>query len=153
MKKQFGFDPTQSFFVPDDVSAHFNGCKAAGAEKEAAWNTLFADYEKKHPDLAADFKRVMAGGLPEGWESVLPSFTPADKVGTCTHTHPPLPPPFFLLPCFLFWFVPVVCGRESIVHWPNCARHFLSPTMSSSFFLSFTFLPFLGFFFSSHVKG
>ncbi|MDP3366648.1 MAG: transketolase C-terminal domain-containing protein, partial [Pseudomonas sp.] len=38
--------------------------KAAGAAAEAAWNEKFAAYAAAHPELAAEFKRRIAGELP-----------------------------------------------------------------------------------------
>ncbi len=54
------------FVVPDDIYAGWDA-KAKGAESEAAWNDKFAAYEKEHPELAAEFKRRMAGDLPANW--------------------------------------------------------------------------------------
>ena len=39
-----------------------------------------AEYEKKYPEEAAEFKQLTSGELPDGWEKVLPTFTPEDKV-------------------------------------------------------------------------
>ena len=41
-------------------------------------------YEKELPDLAAEFRRVMAGRLPEGWDADLPAFPPDSKKGVAT---------------------------------------------------------------------
>ncbi|EGD81735.1 transketolase [Salpingoeca rosetta] len=79
VKKLFGFDPEKKFFVPEDVAAHFGKFKGVGAEKEASWTSLFAAYEQSFPDLAAQYKRAMAGELPAGWEAELPTYKPTDK--------------------------------------------------------------------------
>ena len=39
-----------------------------------------ADYEKKYPEEAAEFKQLIGGDLPDDWDAVLPHFTPDDKV-------------------------------------------------------------------------
>ena len=39
-----------------------------------------AEYEKKYPEEAAEFKQLTSGELPDGWDAVLPTFTPEDKV-------------------------------------------------------------------------
>jgi transketolase len=39
---------------------------------------LLASYRTAHPELAAEFEQWLAGRLPEGWETKLPTFTPAD---------------------------------------------------------------------------
>jgi transketolase len=43
------------------------GCPKA-AKAQQAWNEKFAAYKKAYPELAAEFKRRMSGGLPEDWE-------------------------------------------------------------------------------------
>ncbi|RRV29159.1 transketolase [Pseudomonas sp. o96-267] len=51
------------FEVPADIYAEWDA-KAAGAAAEAAWNDKFAAYAAAHPELAAEFKRRIAGELP-----------------------------------------------------------------------------------------
>ncbi|MDC0663610.1 transketolase [Marinobacter sp. SS21] len=51
------------FEVPDDIYAGWDGREKGGAA-EQAWNETFAAYEKAEPELAAEFKRRMAGDLP-----------------------------------------------------------------------------------------
>ncbi len=54
------------FVVPDEVYAGWNA-RARGAEREAAWNELFARYRQAHPELAAEFERRQRGDLPDGF--------------------------------------------------------------------------------------
>ena len=42
-----------------------------GAGMEAQWNATFAAYEKQFPDLAAEFKRRMAGELPTNFSETV----------------------------------------------------------------------------------
>jgi transketolase len=58
------------FEIPADVYAAWDA-KAAGAKKEAVWDSQFAAYAKAHPQLAAEFKRRMAGVLPQGFADTL----------------------------------------------------------------------------------
>ncbi len=51
------------FEVPADIYAEWDA-KEAGAAAEAAWNEKFAAYAAAHPELAAEFKRRIAGELP-----------------------------------------------------------------------------------------
>ncbi len=55
--------PHGPFEVPDDVYAGWDG-REKGSAAEQAWNEAFAAYEQAEPDLAAEFKRRMAGDLP-----------------------------------------------------------------------------------------
>ena len=54
------------FEIPQDVYAAWDG-KKKGAELEADWQGRFDAYAKAHPELAAEFKRRMAGDLPADW--------------------------------------------------------------------------------------
>ena len=54
------------FEVPRAVYDSWDG-RVKGAALEAAWNDKFAQYERRLPDLALQFRRRMAGELPAGW--------------------------------------------------------------------------------------
>ncbi len=58
--------PHAPFEIPADVYAAWDG-KARGAAAEAEWNQRFAAYAAAFPELAAEFKRRMAGELPADW--------------------------------------------------------------------------------------
>jgi len=82
VKKFFGFDPAQSFVVPEEVLKYYHDCGAKGAGLEQKWNDLFAEYEKKFPELAAEYKALEKGDLPKGWDADLPVFKPDAKIAT-----------------------------------------------------------------------
>jgi len=67
------------FVVPPEVQKHMGECVALGAAAEAAWKSQLASYESKYPKEAAEFKQLISGALPAGWEKALPRYTPADK--------------------------------------------------------------------------
>jgi transketolase len=81
-KQNLGFDPEKFFFVPDEALANFRTAIDRGAKAEAEWQQRFDKFAAAFPELAAEFRAVMAGELPAGWESALPTFTPADKLAT-----------------------------------------------------------------------
>ena len=58
--------PHPPFEVPRTVYEAWDA-RATGAAAESAWNERFALYQRKFPDLAAQFQRRMAGELPSGW--------------------------------------------------------------------------------------
>ncbi|MBM7711837.1 transketolase [Enterococcus xiangfangensis] len=63
------------FTVPEEVAKRFKEeINDKGAKTEAAWNAMFANYEKAHPELAKQFKTAFAGELPENWEEALPVY-------------------------------------------------------------------------------
>ena len=43
-----------------------------GAELEAKWEADLAAYIKKYPEEGAEFKNLISGHLPQGWEKALP---------------------------------------------------------------------------------
>ena len=60
--KEFLNWPCQEpFAVPEEVTQVMNACKAQGAAKQQVWNELFAAYERKYPELAAQWKQWMSG--------------------------------------------------------------------------------------------
>jgi len=79
IKENFGLDPTKSFNVPDDVRAFYNNVIARDAEYEKEWNSLFEKYAAAYPEEAKEIRRRLRGDLAEGWEKLLPTYTPADK--------------------------------------------------------------------------
>jgi transketolase len=54
------------FEIPQEVYEAWDARKK-GAALESDWNQKFERYAKAYPDLAAEFKRRMAGELPAGW--------------------------------------------------------------------------------------
>ncbi|MEA5509573.1 transketolase [Crocosphaera sp. UHCC 0190] len=69
----------EPFVVPQDVLAHMNKAIERGAAYEAEWNQAFEAYKAKYPAEAAEFERYLSNKLPDGWDKVLPTFTPEDK--------------------------------------------------------------------------
>jgi transketolase len=62
--------PHPPFEVPGHVREGWDA-RAKGAALEAAWNEKFAAYQRKLPELAAQFRRRMAGELPGGWPELV----------------------------------------------------------------------------------
>src|SRR5690606_31043353 len=56
------------FEIPADIYAAWDA-REKGAALEKQWNDKFAAYAKAHPELAAEFKRRMAGELPANWSA------------------------------------------------------------------------------------
>ncbi|KAK9496314.1 Transketolase, thiamine diphosphate binding domain-containing protein [Lipomyces doorenjongii] len=78
VKELFGFDPNESFVVPQEVYDLAAKQAAAGAAAEEAWNQLFAKYASDYPELAADLTLRIENKLPEGWEKSLPVYSTSD---------------------------------------------------------------------------
>ncbi len=59
----------EPFKIPKEVYADWDA-KAAGAEREAAWNQTFAAYKAAFPAEAKEFVRRMKGELPKNFNQV-----------------------------------------------------------------------------------
>ncbi|AFW96459.1 transketolase [Anabaena sp. 90] len=77
-RKNLGWE-YDAFVVPEDALNHTRKAVERGAGYESAWNTVYAGYKAKYPQEAAEFDRFISGKLPEGWDQVLPTYTPEDK--------------------------------------------------------------------------
>ena len=82
-KKIMGFDPEQTFEVPDDVIAHTRGVLERGKQAEAEWQESFDAWAQRYRQRKELFDRMRTRTLPAGWEKALPSF-PADEKGVAT---------------------------------------------------------------------
>ena len=82
VKENFGFDPDQSFVIPDEVLELCRNAGLKSAKNEEVWNELYKDYKERHPDLAKEYETITAGNLPDGWEDKLPVFEPGEELAT-----------------------------------------------------------------------
>jgi len=82
-KQNLGWPAEPPFLIPGEALEHFHQSLERGRKWEEAWFKQFAQYAHKHPELAAEFERRMAGHLPPEWEAALPTF-PADPKGLAT---------------------------------------------------------------------
>src|SRR5207253_5467096 len=82
-KIRLGWDPDKSFYVPEEALECWRRAQPRGAELESAWREMFGRYRAEHPELAAELERVLAGRLPEGWDTDLPT-VPVDKKAVST---------------------------------------------------------------------
>jgi transketolase len=82
-KENLGWPAEPSFLIPGDALAHFRQAVARGQKWQSEWQEAFARYREECPDLAAEFRRVQAGELPEDWGAGLPAFA-AEPAGPPT---------------------------------------------------------------------
>ena len=82
-KELLGFDPEQTFEVPDEVIAHTRGLVDRGQAAHAAWQESYDAWAAANPAGKALHDRLVARALPEGWRDALPTF-PADAKGVAT---------------------------------------------------------------------
>ncbi|MGP4051376.1 transketolase [Streptomyces sp. 2A115] len=81
-KRVLGFDPEKTFEVADEVLSHAREALDRGADAHAAWDKQLAEWRTANPERSKLFDRVVAGQLPEGWESALPSFEAGTSIAT-----------------------------------------------------------------------
>lgn len=79
VKKLFGFDPTQSYVVEDDVREYYSSAAEKARQKAIQWEETWNAYKAKYPEKAAEFDRRVKGELPAGWMDALPRGSPSDK--------------------------------------------------------------------------
>lgn len=75
-KENLGWPVEPPFFIPEDSLDHFRQAVDRGEKWQAEWEAVFSEYSRVYPDLAQEFRRVIAGELPDGWEQTLPQFLP-----------------------------------------------------------------------------
>ena len=61
------------FVIPQDVYEGWDA-RIKGTGLETLWNNRFAEYEREHPELAAEFKRRMHRELPGNWQQATAAF-------------------------------------------------------------------------------
>ena len=80
-KKELGL-PAEDFFFPTEIASHVGKVAARGKDLRADWNKSFETWKSTQADKAALLKRLVAGQLPTGWDSNLPTFSPDKEVAT-----------------------------------------------------------------------
>lgn len=81
-KQCLGWDPAQTFFVPNAVRERLGEAVPRGAALSADWRTRFAAWEAAYPDLAQQWEAALAGELPDGWDTDLPAFAAGESSAT-----------------------------------------------------------------------
>ncbi|EAY07563.1 transketolase family protein [Trichomonas vaginalis G3] len=59
LKKFFGFNPEESFVVPEQVYKLYDGVREKAHQKAEAWRAMFADYAKKYPEEYAQLDQIL----------------------------------------------------------------------------------------------
>lgn len=77
-KQALGWPTDAQFWVPPEILPAFRRAVEEGAKAQARWRALLARYAREYPRQAALLERLWAGHLPDGWEGVLPTFSPSD---------------------------------------------------------------------------
>ena len=79
-KKRYGWPEDAKFLVPPEVLEDFKAkLGQRGAKLRGDWMSLFAAYQKEHPELAAETLAIQHREPPQGWDSEIPTFPPDAK--------------------------------------------------------------------------
>ncbi|NMP22835.1 transketolase [Sulfobacillus harzensis] len=81
-KEFLGLPTDKTFYVPDDVLAHFRQAVANGSEWEAEWNRLFDKYRAQYPDLAQELEQAISGQVPNEALADLPVWDEGTALAT-----------------------------------------------------------------------
>lgn len=77
-KKNLGFDPDKSFYVPDEVLKFFREKGDEGKKKNIEWQKMYLEYSEKFPEESKEIGLLLKGEFTEGWEKAFPVFTVDD---------------------------------------------------------------------------
>ncbi|MFB4318665.1 transketolase [Actinomadura sp. 21ATH] len=81
-KKVLGLDPAKSFDVADDVLAHAREVADRGRALHAEWDKSYRAWREANAERAAEFDRISARRLPDGWAGAVPEFEAGKDVAT-----------------------------------------------------------------------
>lgn len=85
-KQRYGWDPAQSFHIPEAARDVFRRQVSAGEKAQKEWHALFERYAAAHPELAVLFTDAAARRMPAGWEDLWRSKAPVFEAGTAMAT-------------------------------------------------------------------
>ena len=77
-KEVYGWPTDEPFHVPEEALAHFRQAIDRGREAESEWKERYDAWANDNSEPAALLERALRRELPEGWDSDLPKFEPAD---------------------------------------------------------------------------
>jgi transketolase len=81
-KRVLGQDPDKTFDVPEDVLEHARKVIERGRATHAEWNNAYEARREANPERAAEFDRIRARRLPDGWTAKLPEFEAGKALAT-----------------------------------------------------------------------
>jgi len=81
-KEVLGFDPDETFVVPEAVREHMAAVVERGAELEREWDERVAAWSEALPELAGERELDYERRPRDGWLEALPSFEAGDEVAT-----------------------------------------------------------------------
>ena len=80
-KEVLGFDPDETFVVPEGVYEHMS-LRDSGSALQAEWEQRFAAWRDAAPDAAREWDRAWSGRMRDGWREALPQFEAGEELAT-----------------------------------------------------------------------
>ena len=74
-KEALDWDPEWKFYVPNEVSAHFDQ-RQEGMKKQDEWQARVDAWKAANPELASDWDDALAGRARSGVAAAIPEFAP-----------------------------------------------------------------------------
>ncbi len=81
-KEILGFDPDESFVVPDEVRAHMAGVVERGQAAQRAWQERFDAWREAFPDVYREWQLDRVPEPRAGWRDAMPSFPAGEDLAT-----------------------------------------------------------------------
>jgi transketolase len=78
-KARLGFPTEPDFLIPGEVLELFRIAAEDGPGYEHQWQTMFNQWAKQNPELAALWETSHKGELPAGWDAALPTYAEGTK--------------------------------------------------------------------------
>jgi transketolase len=77
-KEVYGWPADKTFYVPDEAHEPFREAAERGRQLVEDWEERFAAFRDADSGAAAELELIIKGGLPDGWDSDVPRFSPDD---------------------------------------------------------------------------
>jgi transketolase len=78
-KKALGWPTMDKFYLPEDAVKFFREVGGRGAKLQSEWGKKLDAYKQAFATEAAELENLVAGKLPDNWQSDLPKWKPEDK--------------------------------------------------------------------------
>ena len=82
-KQRLNWPEEPSFYVPKEVTQHFQEIATIGEQQEKMWQTQFTNYKKECTEVAQELEQLMQGKMTKNWDENFPEF-PVDATGLTT---------------------------------------------------------------------
>lgn len=81
-KEVLGLDPAKTFDVPAELLDHARQVTERGRAAHRAWDERYRAWRQADPKRAAEYDRIAARRLPDGWTAALPEFKAGASIAT-----------------------------------------------------------------------